>query len=65
MYHEDERAKELDDQNDPGTQIFEKIIYSDSVDLLGKRVIDLEKNSEIVYRVELNRKELGVTLETI
>ena len=41
------------------------MIYSDSIDLLGKRVIDLNESSEIVYRVELNRNELGVTLESI
>ena len=65
MHSEDQRNREIDDQNDPATQIFEKVIYSDSVDLLGKRVIDLNESSEIVYRVELNRDELGVTLESI
>lgn len=54
-----------EDEKDPSVQVFDAVIFSDRIDLVGKRVIDKMKRSEIVHRVALGNREEFSSLETV
>lgn len=52
-------------KGDKRKKIFDEVIYHESIDILGKRVIDKEKNSEIVHRIMIDEKSIHTSLESV